>query len=122
MARYFQAPVMQPADYGYEMPFQQKMAYLQQQQSLQDKGMAEVSGLYDVGQLNALSADYTERDKLINKRYDEVDGLMTDDKGNLRDMRNIGPAVQQVARRRAKEEQSGGKWNAISSNYAAAMK
>jgi hypothetical protein len=121
MARYFQAPVMQPVDYGYSMPFQEKMAYLQQQQGLQDEGRTAVESLYDVGQLNALKQDYAERDKLINQRYDEVDQLMTDDKGNLRDFRNIKPAVTAIARRRAKEEQSGGKWSAIASNYAAAQ-
>jgi hypothetical protein len=121
MARYFQAPVMQPADYGYEMPFAQKMGYLQKQQQLQDQGRAAVESLYDVGQLNALKQDYAERDKLINARYEETDALMTDENGNLRDFRNIKPAVTSIARRRAKEEQSGGKWAAISNNYAAAQ-
>jgi hypothetical protein len=121
MARYFQAPVMQPVDYGYSMPFQEKMMYLQQQQQLQDQGRAAVESLYDVGQLNALKQDYTDRDKIINHRYEETDALMTDENGNLRDFRNIKPAVTAIARRRAKEEQSGGKWAAIANNYAAAQ-
>lgn len=121
MARYFQAPVMQPVDYGYEMPFAQKMGYIQQQQSLQDKGRAEVESLYDVGQLDALKQDYSKRDALINARYDETDKLITDDEGNIRDFRNIKPAVTSIARRRAKEEQAGGSWNAIASNRASAI-
>lgn len=121
MARYFQAPVMQPADYGYEMPFVQKKAFMDQQQAMQDQGRSAVEGLYDVGQLNALKQDYGTRDKLINRRYEETDALLTDDEGNLKDLRNIKPAVTSIARRRAKEEQSGGAWNAINNNYAAAI-
>lgn len=118
MARYFQAPDLQPLQYGPEMPFQEIMAVLQQKQKLQDTTIAEGNALRDPT-IKALEKDYGLRDRVLGSIQSNLDRIMYDDKGRLKDL-STGAAraeIQKEARRQANLKKTGGVWWGLETSY-----
>jgi hypothetical protein len=75
MARYFDAPVVQPIDYGFQLPYQEIMYTLQNKQKSQDENVAKLGTMY-AEQKDAIDIDNPLRNKYINDRTSRLDKLM----------------------------------------------
>lgn len=117
MARFFKAPVVQPIDYGYDIPFAETFAVLQQKQKEQDTALGEVQALRDKP-INANEWYFDTRNKVLEDRDARLDAIQYDDKGNLRDLTQSLDLIQKEARRQVKEEQPGGIVHALETDYA----
>ena len=107
MARFFKAPVVQPMDYGFKMPFAEIMGAVQQKQKAHDTTLAAIGALPD-DPANALSPDYHLQQGIVSGRESRLDAIMYDENGNLQDLSGKGGLVQAEARKRAREKMSGG--------------
>jgi hypothetical protein len=107
MARYFKAPVVQPIDYGYDLPFEQIYGALALKQRAQDENMAGAQKLY-AAKKDALSPDDPLRNAVVMGRNKRVESIMYDENGKVKDLTSASGQIQAEARRQAAEDQRGG--------------
>lgn len=107
MARFFQAPIVQPMDYGFKLPFNEIMGALSIKQKEQDTLKAELGKLQD-NPLDALAADYQLRGGSVTQSQRNVDAIMYDENGNVRDLTGQTRQIQAEARRQYMQKQTGG--------------
>lgn len=107
MARFFQAPIVQPMDYGFKLPFNEIMGALSIKQKEQDSLKAELGKLQD-NPLDALAADYDLRGGSVTQSQRNVDAIMYDENGNVRDLTGQTRQIQAEARRQYMQKQTGG--------------
>lgn len=117
MARFFQAPIVQPMDYGFKLPFQEIMGALKMKQAEQDAVVKTGQGLLEKP-LNALAADYDTRENAVTSRQQRIQNLMYDADGNLKDLTGKAGEMNAEARKQFQEEQSGGTWWAAEGSVA----
>jgi len=120
MARYFEAPVVQRADYAFQYPIEPIYDVLQLEQKKQDAGLADAMKLYDVNKQDVIryEGDATKRDALMSQYNKQVDDIIYDANGNVKDLRNVMGQVQTIARQRAAEAQTGGLIHALTTNLS----
>jgi hypothetical protein len=107
MARFFQAPIVQPMDYGFKLPFNEIMGALRMKQQEQDTAVAELGKIYD-DTANSLAVDYPLRDAYLADKQRRIDSIMYDAQGNLQDLTGKTREIQAEARRQISEKKSGG--------------
>jgi len=115
MARYFDAPVVQPIDYGFQMPFQEIMYTLGNKQKAQDESVAAGMAMYKE-QKDAIDTDNPLRNAYRQMRTSRLDKLMYDEEGNLKDLSGASGLIQKEANTRANEEMTGGLGWALSAS------
>ena len=112
MGRFFRAPVVQPIDYGPELPFDHIQKGLEKKQAEQDHWTEMYSTLRSKD-TDVLDEEITMKDSMIADRQQRLDSIMYDEKGNVRDLTSNYKDLIGEARRQAQEETTGGAWWAM---------
>jgi hypothetical protein len=120
MARFFEAPVVKATDYSFKYPVEQIGQVLELEQKKQDEALNNALKMMEANKQDVIQTvyDVNARDAMIQQRNAEINALVYDETGNVKDLRGIVPQLQGIARRRALEEQTGGIQHALSANLA----
>lgn len=120
MARYFKAPVVQPLDYGHDIPAQFLQNKVDKLQAKQDADRTSAAKLMDNSEWEGRPVDAKDSQRILDERISRSNSILYNKDGSRRDLLQSGiqKEIQTEINLRNKEETVGGTVYTIKENKA----